>query len=150
MLGRSTGVSLAVVTSLPELRRKSQREHLQLLPKVILFLFYRCFIKQTALPGFKNLTRFTSRDILLRLSWVTVHQVRGARCCPRGGSTLSRAGRNKAGPQQCAQAACKKKKKNSGQLRPTDGHCRLQRVCDHLIFFRLIETALGKHSRAGP
>lgn len=111
MLGRSTGVSLAVVTFPAELRTKSQREHLQLLPKVISFLFFRCFVKQ---PGFKNLTRVTSRDILLRLSWVTVHQVRGARCCPRGGSTLSHASHNKAGPQQRAQAARKKKKKNLG------------------------------------
>lgn len=35
MLGRSTGVSLADVTSPAELRTKSQGEHLQLLPKVI-------------------------------------------------------------------------------------------------------------------
>lgn len=85
------------------------------------FVFFCCFVKHAASPGFKNLTRVTSTEILLRCSRVTVHQVRGARCSPRGGRTLSRAGRNKVGARRRARAARKKKKKNSTRLRPTIG-----------------------------
>lgn len=131
MLGPSTGVfaswrdSGRVTHELTERAPATPAEGYLVFCFVFL-VFFCCFVKHAASPGFKSLTRVTSTEILLRLSGVTVHQVQGARCSPRGGCTLSRAGRSKAGPQRRARAARKKKKKAPDWDPPS--------VCDRSIF----------------